>query len=192
MKQFVLYTYSTPFVKRRANFSPIIGFLRQKARHPNSRAAEKRQITIHFSPIREVINTFHWILHIPTPISKRFAAVFHISPPSFPPFSPGAVEKLPASGGKHRVFFRLRAVYTVCHMKIPEILRRFEQKRLTRFAVYDKINVAGIDPRFGIFFEIPAAFFLICMRQCWNRQTGTFEGRVRERTGSSPVCRTQK
>ena len=27
------------------------------------------------------------------------------------------------------------------------------------------------------------------MRQCWNRQTGTFEGRVRERTGSSPVCR---
>ena len=30
------------------------------------------------------------------------------------------------------------------------------------------------------------------LRQCWNWQTGTFEGRVRERTGSSPVCRTKK
>ena len=30
------------------------------------------------------------------------------------------------------------------------------------------------------------------MRQCWNRQTGTFEGRVRERMGSSPICRTNK
>lgn len=28
------------------------------------------------------------------------------------------------------------------------------------------------------------------MRWCWNRQTGTFEGRVRERVGSSPICRT--
>lgn len=158
MKQFVLYTYSTPFVKRRANFSPIIGFLQQKARHPDSRAAEKRQITIHFSPIREVINTFHWILHIPTPISKRFAAVFHISPPSFPPFSPGAVEKLPAYRGKQRAFFRVPTVYTVCHMKIPEILRRFEQKRLTRFAVYDKINVAGIDPSFRNVFRNPGGF----------------------------------
>ena len=29
------------------------------------------------------------------------------------------------------------------------------------------------------------------MRKCWNRQTGTFEGRVRERMGSSPICRTK-
>ncbi len=28
------------------------------------------------------------------------------------------------------------------------------------------------------------------MRWCWNRQTGTFEGRVRERVGSSPIHRT--
>ena len=30
------------------------------------------------------------------------------------------------------------------------------------------------------------------MRVCWNWQTGTFEGRVRERMGSSPICRTKK
>ena len=29
------------------------------------------------------------------------------------------------------------------------------------------------------------------MRWCWNRQTGTFEGRVRERVGSSPIHRTK-
>ena len=28
------------------------------------------------------------------------------------------------------------------------------------------------------------------MRVCWNWQTGTFEGRVFRRTGSSPVTRT--
>ncbi len=28
------------------------------------------------------------------------------------------------------------------------------------------------------------------MRVCWNWQTGTFEGRVLRRTGSSPVTRT--
>ena len=28
------------------------------------------------------------------------------------------------------------------------------------------------------------------MRWCWNRQTGKFEGRVRERVGSSPIHRT--
>ena len=34
--------------------------------------------------------------------------------------------------------------------------------------------------------------YYLSTRQCWNRQTGTFEGRVRERMGSSPICRTIK
>lgn len=47
---------------------------------------------------------------------------------------------------------------------------------MTLFVVYGNIETAD---NVQIFY----------MRQCWNRQTGTFEGRVRERTGSSPVCR---